>query len=112
MACTGRNQPDRISWAMPRASLRSLFTVIADSAALTRRVSISIAGRPASTSPAWSHCDKGPASSPTRAGGTASPSRKATSASGSLATLASRTIRPVASTTHTLLHSNETSIPA
>jgi hypothetical protein len=33
-------------------------------------------------------------------------------ASGSLATFASRTIRPVASTTHTLLSSSDTSIPA
>ena len=38
--------------------------------------------------------------------------KKPTSASGSLATLASRTIRPVASTTHTLLCSSDTSIPA
>jgi len=33
-------------------------------------------------------------------------------ASGSLAILASRTIRPLASSTHTLLCSNDTSIPA
>jgi hypothetical protein len=36
----------------------------------------------------------------------------ATRASRSLGTLASRTICPAASTTHTLLHSNETSIAA
>ena len=42
----------RISWAMPRASLRSVFTVMALSAALTWRVSIKIAGNPASTNPA------------------------------------------------------------
>jgi len=35
--CTGRNQPIRISWASPRASLRSVFTVIADKAAFTCR---------------------------------------------------------------------------
>jgi hypothetical protein len=38
--------------------------------------------------------------------------KRRTSASGSLATLASRTIRPVLSTTHTLLRSSDTSIPA
>ena len=38
--------------------------------------------------------------------------KKRTSASGSLATLVSQTILPVASTTHTLLCSNDTSIPA
>jgi hypothetical protein len=82
---------------------------MAESAALTCRVSSSTASNPASVRPAWSHCDKGPASSPTRV--TARP-KKPTSASGSLGTLASRTIRPVASTTHTLLRSSETSIPA
>jgi hypothetical protein len=40
------------------------------------------------------------------------PAKKRARASGSLATLASRTILPVASTTHTRLWSNETSIPA
>ena len=33
VACTGRNQPIRINWASPRASLRSVFTIIADNAA-------------------------------------------------------------------------------
>jgi hypothetical protein len=28
LQCTGRNQPSRISCAMPRASLRSVFTGI------------------------------------------------------------------------------------
>ena len=102
----------RISCAMPRASLRSVFTVIALSAALTWRVSIRIAGSPASTSPAYSHCDKGPASSPMRAMLRPLSAKKATRASRSLRTLASRTICPAASTTHTLLHSNETSIAA
>ena len=36
----------RISCAIPRASLRSVFTIIAFSAALTWRVSIKIAGSP------------------------------------------------------------------
>jgi hypothetical protein len=59
-----------------------------------------------------SHCDKGPASRPTRVSGTPSSRKNRTSGSGSLGTLASRTIRPVASTTQTLLRSKETSIPA
>jgi hypothetical protein len=41
-----------------------------------------------------------------------SPAKNPASASGSLATLPSRMILPVASTTHTLLRSSETSIPA
>ncbi len=97
---------------MPRASLRSVLTTIAESAALTCRVSSSTGAKPAAVSPAWSHCDKGPASRPTRVSGRPSRPKNATSASGSLGTLASRTIRPVASTTHTLLRSSETSIPA
>src|SRR4051812_15190127 len=110
--CTGRYQPILSSWPMPRASLRSVSTTIAESAALTCRVSSSTASNPASPRPAWSHRDKGPASSPTRVSGRPSCPKKATSASGTLATLASRTIRPVPSTTHTLLRSSETSIPA
>ncbi len=112
LRCTGRNQPIRSSWAMPRASLRSVFTTIADSAAFTCRVSSSATSNPAAVRPACSHCDSGPASSPIRV--TARPSwpKNRTSASGSLATLASRTIRPAASTTQTLLRSNATSIPA
>jgi hypothetical protein len=102
----------RISCAIPRASFRSVFTVIAFSAALTWRVSIRIAGSPASTSPAYSHCDKGPASSPMRANLRPLPAKNATRASRSLRTLASQTIGPAASTTHTLLHSNATSIAA
>jgi hypothetical protein len=59
-----------------------------------------------------SHCESGPASSPIRVTATPSWCKNPTSASGSLATLASRTIRPATSTTHTLLRSSETSIPA
>ncbi len=65
-ACTGRYQPSLNSWAMPRASRRSVFTVIADRAAFTCRVSRSTASKPAATRPAWIHCDKGPASSAIR----------------------------------------------
>ncbi len=112
LRCTGRYQPMRSSRAMPRASLRSVFTTMAESAAFTCRVSSSAASNPAPVRPACSRCDSGPASSPTRVSGRPSRRRKPTSASGSLATLASRTILPLASTTHTLLRSKETSIPA
>src|SRR5262249_56993261 len=112
LACTDRNQPMRISCAMPRASFRSVFTVIAFGAALTCRVSIKIAVSPASTRPACSHCDSGPASSPIRANDEPLSRKNVISASGSLATFVSRTIRPVASTTHTLLSSKDTSIAA
>jgi hypothetical protein len=88
------------------------LTTIAESAALTCRVSSSTASSPAPVRPACSHWESGPASSPTRATATPSWRKNPTSASGSLATLASRTIRPVASTTHTLARSSETSIPA
>ena len=97
---------------MPRASLRSVLTTIADSAAFTCRVSSNTASKPAPVKPASSHCESGPASSPIRVTATPSPTKKLTSVSGSLVTLASRTIRPAASTTHTLLRSSETSIPA
>jgi hypothetical protein len=62
--------------------------------------------------PAYSHCDSGPASSPICV--TSSPRLRnhPIRTSGSLATLASRMIRPVASTTHGLALSNDTSIPA
>ncbi len=72
----------------------------------------STASKPASPRPACSHWDKGPASRPTRATSSPSPRNQAAKASGSLATLASRTICPVASTTHTLLSFSEKSIPA
>ena len=97
---------------MPRASLRSVLTGIALNALRTCLVSSSSTARPASRSAAKSHCDNGPASSPIRVTSVPSPKNQATNASGSLATLASRTIRPVASTKHTLLSSSDTSIPA
>ena len=51
LRCTGRYQPIRSSWAMPRASLRSVFTTIAESAAFTCRVSSSTASNPAPVRP-------------------------------------------------------------
>ena len=101
----------RSSCAMPRASLRSVFTTIADSAAFTCRVSSRTVSCPAAVSPACSHCDSGPASSPTRVTAIPSPARNATSVSGSLRTFASRTTLPVASTTQMLENSSETSMP-
>jgi hypothetical protein len=97
---------------MPRASLRSVLTTIADSAAFTCRVSSSTAPKPAPLRPACSHWDNGPASRPIRTTSRPRPRNQAVKASGSLATFASRTILPVASTTHTLLSSSDTSIPA
>ncbi len=47
LQCTGRNQPSRINCAMPRASLRSLFTGIAAKALCTCRVSNSSTAKPA-----------------------------------------------------------------
>jgi hypothetical protein len=47
MQCTGRNQPNRINCAIPRASLRSLFTGIVLSAAHACRVSNNSTANPA-----------------------------------------------------------------
>ena len=60
LPCTGRYQPIRSSCAMPRASRRSVFTTMADSAAFTCRVSSRTVSCPAAVSPACSHCDSGP----------------------------------------------------
>jgi hypothetical protein len=106
-----RNQPSRISCAIPRASLRSDFTGIALNASCTCRVSNSSTARPASRIAAYNHCDSGPASRPIRARLDPSDLNHAISASGSLATFPSRTIFPFASTTQMLEHSNDTSIP-
>src|SRR3979409_1798033 len=46
--CTGRYRPTRIICVMPRASLRSLLLISADSAAFICRVSTQITGKPAS----------------------------------------------------------------
>jgi hypothetical protein len=65
---TIRNQPVRMIWAMPRASLQSVLFRIAFKAAFTCRVSMQITAKPAAHRPAWSHGDNGPASRPTRWG--------------------------------------------
>ena len=49
---------------MPRASRRSVLTAIAESAALTCRVSSSATSWPAAFSPSWSQADSGPALEP------------------------------------------------
>src|SRR5205807_9061289 len=85
---------------------------LADSAAFPCRVPRSTTSHPPATQPAYSHCDGGPASSPIRVTPVSSPRKNPTRASGSLATFASRTILPAPSTTHALLCSNDTSIPA
>ena len=59
LACTGPYQPSRSGWAIPRASRRSVFTVIADNAAFASRLSSSTVSKPAATRPAWIHCDNG-----------------------------------------------------
>ena len=72
---------------MPRASLLSVFTGIGLKAVRTWRVSISSTARPAFAIPAWSHRDKGPASSPLRSRPTACLPNEVISASGSLSNL-------------------------
>ena len=67
---------------------------------------------PARLSPACSHCDNGPASSPIRFTAKCSDPKKSTRASGSLATFAYFTIFPCVSTMQALDRSNDTSIPA
>ena len=106
LACTGRNQPIRRSWAMPRACdhRRECRLHVA------RLQKHRIEARPDKV--ASGHRESGPASRPMRISGRARLVRKPTSASGSLATFASRTIRPAASLTQTLLCSSETSTPA
>ena len=79
---------------MPRASPRSVLTVIAESAARTCLVSISTAARPYPARPRTSHSESGPASRPSRTSCRRYGARQAASASGSLATTASRTVRP------------------
>src|SRR3954452_10896596 len=110
--CTARNQPVRTICAIARASFRSVLFGMAPIAALARRVSRHTAGRPAAVSPSYSQAASEHASSPTRSGASPRPWRNATSASGSLGTRASRTIRPSSSTTHTVASSRDTSSPA
>src|SRR5215831_610534 len=88
------------------------LTTIADSAALTWRVSKSTTSNPACLRPAYSQCDSGPASNPIRVTGKPNPLKNVARTQGSLAIFASLVILPAASTTHTLDCSNDMSIPA
>ena len=81
---TARNQPVRTTWAMARASIRSVLTGMVFVATRKRRVSTRTTGRPASAKPACSHCDIGPASRPTRLKGSSVAVSAAASAPGSL----------------------------
>ena len=64
--CTGRYQPTCIADAMLRASIRSVLTGIALTAAFMCRASMQITGRPAAARPSHSQGANGPASMPTR----------------------------------------------
>ena len=79
---SGRNQPIRNDWEIPRAFLRWVFTGMVLNTVRTWRVSRSSTAMPASLSPVYSHCNKCPASKPSRAGATSRPPNQATSASG------------------------------
>jgi hypothetical protein len=109
---TCRNQPVRMICARTRASLRSVLFGIVFIAALACRVSMQIAGRPASLSSSCSQAVSEQASRPRRSRARPSPRRTVTSASGSLADRASLTMRPVSSTTQMAVSSKDTSNPA
>src|SRR5437868_710262 len=111
LTCTGRYRPTRIICAMPRASLRSLLLICADSAAFICRVSTQITGKRASANALYSHCDNGPASRPMRSMASASSVRTARISAGLVATLTSRITLPALSTIHTLVSFTETSNP-
>src|SRR5690242_6081389 len=76
------------------------------------RVSTQTTGSPASSKSVTSHCDIGPASRPIRAYSIPASIKSATIASGSVVTLASRTIFPVSSTMQIAVSLTETSNPA
>ncbi len=113
---TDLNQPSRINCAMPRASFLSVFTGIVLKAARTCRVSISSTARPL----------RHPGMEPLRQGtglqtdsfhchaviGKPGDQRIGLAQHLCFTHGASRTMRPSASTTHTLEYSNGTSIPA
>ena len=113
LQCTGRNQPSRISWAIPRASLRSDFTVIALKASRTCRVSKSSTARPACSQGRVQPLRQRACFKPDpchRETERRKPGDQCIRLARNLA-LAQRSCRSP-STTHTLEHSNDTSIPA
>jgi hypothetical protein len=85
--------------------------ICADSAAFICRVSTQITGKPASANALYSHCDKGPASTPMRSMASGFSVRTARIATGSVAALTSRITLPALSTMHTLVSFTETSNP-
>jgi len=85
---------------------------IAPIAALAWRVSMQIAGMPASVSPVCSHAVSEQASRPTRSISIPDALKNATSTSGSLVARASRTILPAPSMIPIAVSSNDTSNPA
>lgn len=109
---TARYQLVRIACAIASASLRSLLTGMARVTARSRRVSMHTMVQPPAVSSPCSQVDSGPASSPTRSIGRPPARIYASSASGSVATLPSRTRRPVSSTMPIAVSSNDTSNPA
>jgi hypothetical protein len=92
--------------------LRSVLFGMVFIAALARRVSMQIAGQPASLSPSCNHAVSEQASIPTRASGRSSRFRASCKASGALSARSSFTIVPSPSTTQIAVSSNDTSSPA
>ena len=67
LQCTGRNQPSRISWAMPRTSLRSVLTGIALPAkASALRSSLAVPARRCPSTPRAASSSSSPRRSATR----------------------------------------------
>jgi hypothetical protein len=98
--------------ASARASFLSVLFGMVFIAALACRVSMQIAGQPASVSPSCSHAVSEQASIPTRSSGRPSRFKASSKASGSLAARISLTSAPLASTTQIAVSSNDTSSPA
>ena len=91
LMCTWRNHPVRTSWAMPAASLRSVFASITFRPALAWRASMQITGSPSARSSFQSQTDSGPVSRPIRSASGARRRRNAAMAPGSVAVTPSAT---------------------
>jgi hypothetical protein len=112
LQCTGLNQPNRISWAMPRKSLRSVLTGIALKASRTCRVSSNLTKRPASSCQNRAIATAGrPQAQPARWQFDANRTTQLNRSDGSPPSI-SRTIRPVESTMQMWELSKDPSIPA
>jgi hypothetical protein len=97
--------------AMPMASLRSLLLICIFKAALACLASMQITGSPSRFSSVHSQVDVAPLSSPIRTGSAACWAMKVAITSGSVATMPSRTILPLASTMQIAVDFSETSRP-